>query len=412
MKKVLSLIALLLLLFLAARAEAGPEWVFPENDEDVRFFVLTASSDNKNMLVYTMKGGYPTAVTDLYLLNPLSGICTPLDFSKYADEEAVKQLIEEKYKSMYQDKVSEILTLLFEREGIYDPYDFLISTGHSSQAKLYDVRDDYALVSLSDYCYIIVNLKTGEAYIPKNARALGPDGTYITWDASMIYHFGPGDKLIRTYLPELPENASVSLAHLNDDGSLAVCAMSIEKMPMPYNHSFVLTDHKGNAEKVYALGSSRNTFSNILASPDGKTYVVFNPSHSMVYPAYFIDTEADAINMLKMDSAILLDRYFYAAVQTAYDSEAEYETKLLPLRFNQESELIALAVSGDSDLVKIDLDTNEVTVLLTGIQWRDLGNQKSPDLFKHSQTLLVSVQSHNGSGILSVYPGGAIRHEP
>ncbi len=410
MRKIILLIAFLLVLLFSAQAESSAEWVFPKNDEDVRFFVLTASSDNKTMLIYTMRGAYPTAVTDLYLLNPSSGIYTPLDFSKHADEEAVKKLIEERYESRYQDKGTEILKLLFEREGVYDPYDYLISHGHSTQARLYDLRDDYALVSLPEYCEIIVNLKTGEAYIPENARALGPDGTYITWDSNIVYHFAPGDELFRTYLPELPDGTSIGLAYLNDDASLAVCATSLEKMT--FNHTFVLTDHKGNAEKVYPLGSSRHTFSAILASPDGKTYVVFDPGTSMVYPAHIIDAESDAVNMLKMDSAILLDRYFYAAVQTAYDSEAEYKTKMVPLRFNQENELIALAVPSDSDLVKINLDTNEVTVLLTGIQWRNLKNTKFPDQFEHSQTLLVSVQSHNGSGILSVFPGGAIRHEP
>ncbi len=414
MKKIVVLAFFLLALLFCACASAEPEWVFPENDENVRFFVLTASSDDKNMLIYTMRGRYPYAETDLYLLNPATGVCTRLDFTKYADDEAAIAVIKERYANdgQYRDKnMDELLPLLFDRENTSDPYDYLLSASHRSQATLMDLRDDYAMIMLPDYCCVIVNLKTGEAYIPKDdTRALGADGTYITWDNTMVYHFGPGDELIRTYLPELPEGTSVSLARINDDGSLAICAMSIENMT--FNYTFILTDSKGNAEKVYPLGSSRNTLSNILASPDGKTYVVFNPGTSMFYPAHIIDAESDAVNMLKMDSAILLDRYFYAAVQTAYDSEAEYETKIAPLRFNQENELIALAVSGDSDLIKINLDTNEATVLLTGIQWRELGNQKSPDLFNHSQTLLVSVQSHNGSGILSVYPGGAIRHEP
>lgn len=411
MKKLIALLALLLTLLLSAYATAQSEWVFPEYDENVRFYVLTASSDNKTMLIYTMRGQYPAAETDLYLLNPASGVCTRLDFSGYADEEAVKKLIEEKNSSGFMDKGTEMLKLLFEREGIYDPYDFLISRGHRSPAKLMDVRDDYALVMLPDYCSVIVNLKTGEACIPKDdTRALGADGTYITWDAGMVYHFGPGDEAIKTYLPELPENASISLARLNDDGSLAICAMSMGNKT--FNHFFILTDRKGNAEKTYALGSSRSSFTNILASSDEKTYVAFNLSSVMNSPAYFINADTDAADMLKMDSAILFDKIVYAALRTAYDSEAEYKTKLIPLRFNQDNELIALAVSGDSDLVKINLVTNEVTVLVSGTQWRALGNEKSPELFERSQTLLISLQSHNGSGILSVYPGGAIRHEP
>ena len=413
MKKILSLIALLLLLFLAACAEAEPEWVFPENDEDVRLFVLTASSDDKNMLIYTMRGAYPTAVTDLYLLNPSSGVCTRLDFSKHANEEAAIAAIKLRYVNDYtfKDKnIDELLPILFERENITDPYTYLISRGHNRRAVLMDVRDDYALIMLPDYCYIVVNLKTGEAYIPKDdTRALGADGTYIAWDYDMVYHYGPGAELLKTYLPELPEGTSISRAYLNDDGSLAICALSMGDKT--FNHTFILTDDKGNAEKVYTLNPSSNMFSNILASPNGKTYVVFNPSSSMVYPAYFIDTESDAINMLRLDSAIFLNKYLYTAVQTAYDSEAKYETKLLPLRMTSQNELIALAVTGDSDLVKINLDNNKVTVLLTGNQWRNLKDAKfAGDTM--NQTLLVTLQSHNGSQILCVYPGGAIRHEP
>ncbi len=414
MKKIVVLAFFLLALLFCACASAEPEWVFPENDENVRFFVLTASSDDKNMLIYTMRGRYPYAETDLYLLNPATGVCTRLDFTKYADDEAAIAVIKERYANdgQYRDKnMDELLPLLFDRENTSDPYDYLLSAGHRSQATLMDLRDDYAMIMLPDYCCVIVNLKTGEAYIPKDdTRALGADGTYITWDNTMVYHFGPGDELIRTYLPELPEGTSVSLARINDDGSLAICAMSIENMT--FNYTFILTDSKGNAEKVYPFGSSRLMFDNILVSSDNDTYVVFGKSSVLYYPAYFINTDTDAINMLKMDSAILFDKYVYAAVQTAYDSEAECETKFIPLRMTDQNELIALAVPSDSDLIKINLDTNEVTVLLTGIQWRELGNQKSPDLFNHSQTLLVSVQSHNGSGILSVYPGGAIRHEP
>lgn len=410
MRKVLCLTAFLLVLLFTANAEEHAEWVFPENDPDVRFFVVTASSDDKNMLIYTMEGSYPSALSNLYLLNPATGVYTPLDFSKYADEEYAAQLIKARYAKTYQGNEEQILSQLFEREGIYDPYDYLITRGHSSFARLIDLRDDYALVSLPDYCNIIINLKTGEAYIPKDARALGPDGTYIAWDTNTISHYAPGGELIRTYLPELPEGASVSLARLNDGGSLAICAIS--KADKTFEHTFLLTDKKGNAEKLYSLNPSMQFFSTILPSADGRTYVVFNLQSSLYTPAYIIDTESDEINMLRVDSAILLDKYFYAAEKIPYDPEADFETKFIPLRINTENELIALSVTGDCDLIKIDLNTNEVTVLLTGIRWRELGNEKSPELFKNSQTLLVSLQSHNGSGILSVYPGGAIRHNP
>lgn len=414
MKKIVVLAFFLLALLFCACASAEPEWVFPENDENVRFFVLTASSDDKNMLIYTMRGQYPYAETDLYLLNPATGVCTRLDFTKYADDEAAIAVIKERYANdgQYRDKnMDELLPLLFDRENTSDPYNYLLSAGHRSQATLMDLRDDYAMIMLPDYCCVIVNLKTGEAYIPKDdTRALGADGTYITWDNTMVYHFGPGDELIRTYLPELPEGASVSLARLNDDGSLAICALS--KADKTFEHTFILTDKKGNAEKLYSLNPFMQFFSTILPSADGRTYVVFNLQSSLYTPAYIIDTESDEINMLRVDSAILLDKYFYAAEKIPYDPEADFETRFIPLRVSAENELIALSVTGDCDLIKIDLDTNKVTVLLTGIRWRELGNEKSPELFKNSQTLLVSLQSHNGSGILSVYPGGAIRHNP
>ncbi len=415
MKKIIALALFLLMFLFCAFAEAEPEWVFPENDGSVRFYVLTASSDDKTMLVYTMRGQYPYTETDLYLLNPSSGVCTRLDFTKYADEEVIAT-IKHRYANDGQfrnQNIDELLPTLFERENISDPYTYLISRGHSSQAVLMDMRDDYALIMLPDYCSIVVNLKTGEAYIPQTINALGADGTYIAWDHDMVYHYGPGDELLKTYLPELPEGTSISLAYLNDDASLAVCATSIEMMT--FNHTFVLTDSKGNAEKVYPLGSSRNTLSTILASPDGKTYVVFNPGTSMIYPAHFIDAESDAVNMLKMDSVILLDKnkYVYSAEMTVYDAETESDVWLLPLRFNQENELIALVISEDSDLVKINLDTNEVKVLLSGVQWRDLKDAKFPDQFSGSQKLhMVFRLTHNGSRILSVYPGGAIRLEP
>ena len=411
MKKIVIIALFLLTLLFCACASAEPEWVFPENDEDVRFYVLTASSDDKNMLVYTMKGQYPTAETDLYLLNPSSGVCTRLDFSRYADEEAVIAAIEVRYVNdgQFRDKnIDELLPTLFEREGISDPYTYLISRGHRSPAQLYDLRDDFALVMLPDYCCIVVNLKTGEAYIPKDdTRALGADGTYIAWDYDIVYHYGPGDELLKTYLPELPEGTSISHAYLNDNGSLAICAMSMEKMT--FNYTFVLTDSKGNAEKICPLGSSRTIFSTILASPDANTYAVFDKSTFMNSPAYFIDAESGAVNMLKMDSVILLNKYLYAAEMAAYDSETKPDTCLLPLRFNKENELIALAVTGDADVIKINLDTNDISVLLTGNQWRNLKDAKFAELFPNNQTLLVSLLSHNGSGILSVYPGGAIR---
>ena len=413
MKKIVIIALFLLALLFCACASAEPEWVFPENDEDVRFYVLTASSDNKNMLVYTMKGQYPSSETDLYLLNPSSGVCTRLDFSKYADEEAIA-IIKHRYANDGQfrnQNIDELLPTLFERENITDPYTYLISRGHSSRAVLMDVRDDYALIMLPDYCNIIVNLKTGDAYIvPDNARALGADGTYLAWDYDMVYHFAPGDELIKAYLPELPEGKFISLAYINDDASLAICATSIEKIT--FNHTFVLTDSKGNAEKSYPLGSLKGNLDNILVSSDANTYVVFGKSYSMVYPAYFINTDTDAVNMLKIDSAILLDKYIYAALQTAYDSEAEYEIKFIPLCMTDQNELIALAVPSDSDLIKINLDTNEVTVLLTGNQWRNLKDAKFQELFPNSQSLLATLLSHNGSGILSIYPGGAIRLEP
>ncbi len=412
MRKLLCLTAFLLVLLFTANAEEHAEWVFPENDPDVRFFVVTASSDDKNMLIYTMEGSSPSTLSNLYLLNPATGVYTPLDFSKYADEEYAAQLIKARYAKTYQGNEEEILSLLYEREGIHDPYDYLITRGHSSFARLIDLRDDYALVFLPDYCNIIINLKTGEAYIPKDARTLGANGTYIAWDTNAIHHYAPGGELIKTYLPELPEGASVSLARLNDDGSLAICAISKADKTFTLEHTFILTDNKGNAEKLYSLNPSRNLFSTILPSADGRTYVVFNLQSSLYTPAYIIDTESDEINMLRVDSAILLDKYFYAAEKIPYDPEADFETRFIPLRINTENELIALSVTGDCDLIKINLNTNEVTILLTGIRWRELGNEKSPELFKNSQTLLVSLQSHNGSGILSVYPGGAIRHNP
>lgn len=410
MKKIILLIAFLFALLFCAQADETAEWVFCENEPGIRFDVLTASSDNKHMLIYTMNGAYPACISNLYLLNPSSGVVTPLDFSGYADEEAAKKLIEKRYESAY-GKNSNILNLLFEREGVYDPCDFLISRGHTAPARLIDLRDDYALVSLPDYCSIVVNLKTGEAYISENAYALGADGTCITWDKKMVFHWSNAGELIRTYLPEISESESIGKAHINSDGTLAVYALSAGEN-YTYNHTFYITDGKGNAEKSYPLAPSPLSYSAILAAPDKKTYVLLSAS-GLYYPAYFFNTESDEINMLRMDSAIVSDKYVYAAVQTAYDLEARYETKLLPLRFNDQNELIALCVTGDSDLVKINPDTNEVTVLLTGNAWRSLLKEKfTEDETNLYQTLLVSAQSHNGSGILSVFPGGAVRHEP
>ncbi|MBR3929204.1 MAG: hypothetical protein IKJ65_09405 [Clostridia bacterium] len=414
MKKIVIIALFLLTLLFCACASAEPEWVFPENDEDLRFYVIAASSDDKNMLVYTMKGQYPACESDMYLLNPSSGVCTRLNFTKHANEEAVISDIWFRYYREFEGKTEdEILSILFEREGISDPYAYLISRGHSDCAQLDDVRDDFALVTLPGYASkIIVNLKTGEAYIPQFANELGMDGTYISWSYDMVYHYGPGDELLKTYLPELPEGASISLAHLNDDASLAICAASMGNKT--FNHTFVLTDSKGNAEKTYPLGSSRRSFSTILALSGANTYVVFDDTSINVCPAYFINAESDEVNMLKMDSVILLDKnkYVYSAEMTAYDSETESDVWLLPLRFNQQNELIAFVISEDSDLVKINLDTNEAKVLLSGVQWRNLKDAKFPDQFSGFQKLHMIRLAHNGSRILSVYPGGAIRLEP
>ena len=408
MKKIFCIIALFLLFLVPARAEKA-KWVFPNEDPDVRFFVVTASSDNKNMLVYTMEGNYPSSVSGLYLFDSSAGVKIPLDFSRYADEDYAAQLVEQRLASVRSDQELEILKRLMQAENIQSPYDCILSCGNEFAASLIDLRDDYALIALHNYCTLIINLKNGEAYIAKEARALGANGSYITWDTSAVYHYAPDGTLINTCYPEIPGAASLSLVYMNNDGSLAICAMSIENRM--FNFAFVLTDDSGKLIKHYPLNPSKQILSSILSSPDGDMYVIFDKNTIMVSPAYFIDAEKDTVNMLQIKSSIFLKQTIYSAEQTAYDPKAETDVRFIPLRLNDKNELIAISLADDYDLIKINLNRNKVNVLLTGAAFHSLNSKKFPDSI-YPTTLFSSSQSHNGSGILSVYPGGAIRHNP
>ena len=413
MRKIVLLASFLLALLFCAHAESKAEWVFPEYDEDIRLFVLAASSDDKNMLVYTMEGTYPFTQSKIYLLNPVSGVCSPLDFSEYASEEeesALLYMIRQRYKNVYPDYDDKVIDLLFERERIYDPYAYILSSLQNIPSVL-DLRDDHALLSLPGYVSIIVNLKTGEAFIAMDARVLGPNGTYLCWSNAVVSHFEAGDQLIKEYLPELPEKAIINSAYINNDGTLVICACTVKDF-MNTDYTFLTTDKRGNATEIYPLGTHSYSSFDILHAPDADTYVVHNRGTSLIYPDYFVNAESGDVYMLNIRAEEHSDGYVYTAEKATYDREADMDTMLVPFRLTENNELIALAVTGDSDLVKINLGTNEVTVLLSGNQWRNLKDAKFADQFQNSQTLLVSMQSHNGSEILSVYPGGAIRHEP
>lgn len=409
MKRILCISLLLLAFLFSAQAEKKAEWVLPGSDPQIGLYVLTASSDDRNMLIYQMTGYYPAAVTELYLLDTSTGERIPLDFSKYANEDYATQLVENRLASVQSENDLKYLTRFLTGENIHSPYDYIIACGHKMPAQLVDVRDDYALITLPDYCSMIINLKTGESFIPKDARALGADGTYITWDASTVYHYAPGGEMLSACVPEFPEKASLSLVYINDDGSLALCTMTMENRM--FKRTFILTDKAGKFIKQFPLNPSRQLFSTILSSPDQNTYVLFDMASIMMHPAYFIDVQKDVVNMLNVKTTVFLKNTFYSPEQIAYDEEADFEAPFIPLRFNSENELIGICVTGESDLVKVNLNRNKITVLLSGTKFETLIKQKSLDSIM-SPNIFTNTRSHNGSGILCVYPGGAIRHDP
>ena len=107
--------------------------------------------------------------------------------------------------------------------------------------------------------------------------------------------------------------------------------------------------------------------------------------------------EWDKIPALQVDNHLWLpSEQIQMTAQIAYDEEADFEAPFIPLRFNSENELIGICVTGESDLVKVNLNRNKITVLLSGTKFETLIKQKSLDSIM-SPNIFTNTRSHNGS---------------